>query len=188
MISAAAMSEDCHALISKTTESGQRVPQDVRHLIADFVNGIPDTFDQIPQEAKHIKAIEQMWPAVQRWELSNCVNYFQCLDEHRITIFLKTDRASLRFLKSIGASVSLDSRDQDGDWEEALAPEFEQDHYSSKRVVPCCERLINDVRRGKYKNLRCMYCYSESTLCHEEVNRLFRLRYGYDLWECEDSE
>jgi hypothetical protein len=175
--------EDCHALSSKTTESGQRIPQDVRHLIADFVNGSPGSIDQIPQEAKRFKAIEQMWPAVQRWEISNCVNYFQCLNEHRITIFLKTDRASLRFLRSIGACVSLDSRDEDGDWEEPLPPEFEQDHGGSKRVFPCCTSIINDVWRGKYRNLRCMYCYDESTISYGEANHLFNLRYGYDLWE-----
>ncbi len=176
------MPEDCHALIHK------RMPPEVRHRIADFVNGSPDTFSLIPQEANRVKAIEEMWPAVQRWELSTWVNHFRCQAEQRITIFLKTDRASLRFLNSIGANVSLDSRDIDGDWEEELPPAMEQDHFSSKRVVPCSQSIINGVFSSKYRNLRCMFCYDETTISTREVNRLFMLEYGYNLWDDEEFE
>jgi hypothetical protein len=153
------MPEDCHALISKVTESGRRVPQDVRHLIADFVNGSP-AFAMIPQEAQQIKDIKTMWPAVQRWELSDCADFFEYRTVHRITIYFKTDIASMQHLISNKAGVSLNEEEPDS--------ENDQDHMYSKRVSRVDPSLLDEVRAGVFWNLRSMYGYAETSWGEEE--------------------
>jgi hypothetical protein len=109
------MAVDCHALTAKTAKNGRRIPQDVRHLIADFVCGKPSVIPQdILERCEEASTIADVWPAAQRWEL---IDAFECETAHlnhlgrkihyycvrtAIEVYLKTDIESLRFLATLG--------------------------------------------------------------------------------------
>jgi hypothetical protein len=114
------MAVDCHAIATKTTMSGRKVPQEVRHRIAAFVCGTPemmpqDLMDRGGEETTRI--IRNSWPAVQGWKLEEI---FDCDTEHVdgmkigfnvvgtiVTVNMKTDRASLQLLADNRTRLSI---------------------------------------------------------------------------------
>jgi hypothetical protein len=93
------MQNDCHAFVSKITQSGKRVPPDARHNIADFVCGVAtmsqDILEKFPFE---LQDVQLLWPAVQGWKITETfvshVPYMQAVME----LEFRTDRASIDFL------------------------------------------------------------------------------------------
>jgi hypothetical protein len=100
------MTEDCHALISKVTKSGRRVPQEVRNHIADFVNGHPD-FNALPTGLSDslMDTLRTIWPTVRRFELTRFHDLMVNYDFHRITVFLRVEEASLRLIMPLRIQV-----------------------------------------------------------------------------------
>jgi hypothetical protein len=101
------MQNDCHAFVSKITQSGRRVPPDARHNIADFVCGVAtmprDILDRYSFGGLSLD-VSHVWPAVQGWKMTET---FAMSGENgvyreyiipRMVLEFKTDIVSLEFL------------------------------------------------------------------------------------------
>jgi hypothetical protein len=66
-----AMAVDCHALVSKATSGGGKIPPDVRLHIADFVCGPPSAIPRaILDSCDNRQTIIDSWPVVRTWNLT----------------------------------------------------------------------------------------------------------------------
>jgi hypothetical protein len=107
----AAMAVDCHAFVSKITQSG-RLPADVRHNIADFVCGVSDTIPQdiLEKYAFELEYIQLLWPVVQGWKITETfVSHGARIDSHCVRASMelqfRTDRASIDFLWHVAGKL-----------------------------------------------------------------------------------
>jgi hypothetical protein len=178
------MKEDCHALFSKAGNDGRKVPPEVRHIIAAFVNTPPD-FGSLPTGINDYlrEHLRYIWPAVRRYELSKYRDYENERMFHRIAIFMWSNEASLRLLQSVNQSVTY-SEVWRGYMEQGCGlPSYEPDHSTIPRRQPMAQSIIDKILSGRYGNLRIMWSYawtdhpstpkSEEDLLRDEEERLY---------------